>query len=68
MRLTGTAVWLSIALSYRTSWPLGFFVGVAGAVFTYSPRSVADRRISNPEPSGNLRRHREGTPNGGLLM
>jgi zinc/manganese transport system permease protein len=26
-------VWLSIALSYRTNWPLGFFVGVAGAVF-----------------------------------
>ena len=26
-------VWISIALSYRTNWPLGFFVGVAGAVF-----------------------------------
>lgn len=26
-------VWLSIALSYRTNWPLGFFVGVAGAAF-----------------------------------
>jgi zinc/manganese transport system permease protein len=26
-------VWLSISLSYRTNWPLGFFVGVAGAVF-----------------------------------
>ncbi len=26
-------VWLSIALSYRTNWPLGFFVGLAGAVF-----------------------------------
>ena len=25
--------WLSIALSYRTNWPLGFFVGVGGAVF-----------------------------------
>jgi zinc/manganese transport system permease protein len=26
-------VWISIALSYRTNWPLGFFVGVGGAVF-----------------------------------
>ena len=26
-------VWLSIALSYRTNWPLGFFVGIGGAVF-----------------------------------
>jgi zinc/manganese transport system permease protein len=26
-------VWLSIALSYRTNWPLGFFVGALGAVF-----------------------------------
>jgi len=26
-------VWLSIALSYRTNWPLGFFVGTGGAVF-----------------------------------
>jgi zinc/manganese transport system permease protein len=26
-------VWLSITLSYHTNWPLGFFVGVAGAVF-----------------------------------
>jgi zinc/manganese transport system permease protein len=26
-------VWLSIALSYRTNWPLGFFVGALGAGF-----------------------------------
>jgi zinc/manganese transport system permease protein len=26
-------VWLSIALSYRTNWPLGFFVGVGSALF-----------------------------------
>jgi zinc/manganese transport system permease protein len=25
--------WLSIALSYHTNWPLGFFVGTGGAVF-----------------------------------
>jgi zinc/manganese transport system permease protein len=28
-----TVTWLSIALSYRTNWPLGFFVGVGGALF-----------------------------------
>jgi zinc/manganese transport system permease protein len=26
-------VWLSIALSYETNWPLGFFVGTIGAFF-----------------------------------
>ena len=26
-------VWVSIALSYQTNWPLGFFVGIGGAVF-----------------------------------
>jgi zinc/manganese transport system permease protein len=26
-------VWLSIALSYRTNWPIGFFVGIGGALF-----------------------------------
>jgi len=26
-------VWLGIVLSYRTNWPLGFFVGITGAVF-----------------------------------
>lgn len=26
-------VWLSIALSYQTNWPLGFFVGAIGAAF-----------------------------------
>ena len=27
------AVWVGIVLSYRTNWPLGFFVGMAGAVY-----------------------------------
>ena len=32
-------VWLSIALSYRTNWPLGFFVGVIGrGVLPHRPR------------------------------
>ncbi|HEX6524128.1 MAG TPA: metal ABC transporter permease [Streptosporangiaceae bacterium] len=26
-------VWLGIVLSYRTNWPLGFFVGITGAAF-----------------------------------
>lgn len=26
-------VWIGIAVSYHTNWPLGFFVGVAGAAF-----------------------------------
>jgi zinc/manganese transport system permease protein len=26
-------VWAGIVLSYRTNWPLGFFVGMAGTVF-----------------------------------
>ena len=42
------AVWRSIGLSCRTNWPLGFFVGVAGAVLNYAPRSVNDRRVSSP--------------------
>jgi zinc/manganese transport system permease protein len=27
------AVWLGIVLSYRTNWPLGFFVGMTGAAY-----------------------------------
>jgi zinc/manganese transport system permease protein len=40
-------VWLSIALSYRTNWPLGFFVGVIGASFYLigqAARAVIPRR------------------------
>ena len=41
-------VWLSIALSYQTNWPLGFFVGTIGAVFYLiglAARGLGDRRI-----------------------
>ena len=49
-------VWISIALSYRTNWPLGFFVGVAGAVFYLlgqGVRAVGTRAlgVSRPHPA-----------------
>ena len=49
-------VWISIALSYRTNWPLGFFVGVAGAVFYLlglSVRALGTRLlgVSRPYPA-----------------
>lgn len=40
-------VWLSIALSYRTNWPLGFFVGVIGAAFYLL--GLAARRRASPD-------------------
>jgi zinc/manganese transport system permease protein len=42
------AVWLSIALSYRTNWPLGFFVGIIAAAFYViglGARSLAGRPV-----------------------
>jgi zinc/manganese transport system permease protein len=49
-------VWISIALSYQTNWPLGFFVGVAGAVFYLlgqGVRAVGTRalRVGRPQPA-----------------
>ena len=44
-------VWLSIALSYQTNWPLGFFVGTIGAAFYLiglAARAVAPRRAVTP--------------------
>jgi zinc/manganese transport system permease protein len=43
--------WLSIALSYRTNWPLGFFVGIIGAAFYLIglvARAAAPRRAVAP--------------------
>jgi len=34
-------VWAGIALSYRSDWPLGFFVGVFGAAFFLAGRAYA---------------------------
>jgi len=41
-------VWLSIALSYQTNWPLGFFVGTIGAAFYLvglGARALGSRQI-----------------------
>ncbi|MGH9100920.1 MAG: metal ABC transporter permease, partial [Acidimicrobiales bacterium] len=34
-------VWIAIAVSYVTTWPIGFFVGVLGAVFYLAGRAYA---------------------------
>jgi len=34
-------VWAGIAISYRSDWPLGFFVGVIGAAFFLAGRAYA---------------------------
>jgi zinc/manganese transport system permease protein len=39
-------VWIAIAASYETDWPVGFFVGVLGAVFFVAGRSWAGWRRS----------------------
>jgi zinc/manganese transport system permease protein len=39
-------VWISIAASYETEWPIGFFVGVLGAVFFVAARAYASWRRS----------------------
>jgi zinc/manganese transport system permease protein len=48
-------VWLSIALSYQTNWPLGFFVGVTGAAFYLTgqtARAFIPRRAVTPQRTG----------------
>jgi len=54
-------VWAAIAASYETDWPVGFFVGVLGAVFfvaarlwTSWRRSRARRPLSQPAAARNL--------------
>ena len=37
-------VWVGIVVSYQTNWPLGFFVGVAGAFFFLAGRVYASVR------------------------
>jgi zinc/manganese transport system permease protein len=38
-------VWAGIAASYQTDWPLGFFVGIAGAVFFLGARLARSLRL-----------------------
>jgi zinc/manganese transport system permease protein len=37
-------VWVGIAVSYQSNWPLGFFVGVMGAVFFLFGQAYAAAR------------------------
>jgi zinc/manganese transport system permease protein len=39
-------VWIAIAVSYTTTWPIGFFVGVLGATFFLCGRAYAGWRRS----------------------
>jgi zinc/manganese transport system permease protein len=49
-------VWVGIVLSYHTSWPLGFFVGMFGAAFFLTGRGWAafraGRRSTQPAVAG----------------
>ena len=45
-------VWFSIALSYRTNWPLGFFVGIAGAVFYLLGQGARSLAGGRARPAG----------------
>jgi zinc/manganese transport system permease protein len=42
-------VWAAIALSYRFNWPVGFFVGVLGALSYAIGRGWSTRRHSRPQ-------------------
>jgi zinc/manganese transport system permease protein len=42
--LAPVTVWTGIMVCYETNWPLGFFVGVMGAVFFLAGRAYAAAR------------------------
>jgi zinc/manganese transport system permease protein len=44
-------VWAGIAISYESGWPLGFFVGMGGAVIYMAARVWSSQRRS-PRPGG----------------
>ena len=45
-------VWAGIAVAYRLNWPLGFFVGIMGAVFYLAGRAWAGLRRTGRVPGG----------------
>ena len=47
-------VWIGIAISYETNWPLGFFVGVLGAVFYLAGRAWAGFRRTRTVRPGRI--------------
>ncbi len=47
-------VWVAIALSYQTNWPIGFFVGALGAVCYAAGRGWAALRNALPRPPARL--------------
>ena len=50
-------VWIGIAVSYETNWPLGFFVGVLGAVFFLAGQAWSaqrGRRVRRPRGASSL--------------
>ncbi len=48
-------VWIGVAVSYETNWPLGFFVGVLGAVFYLVGRAWATVRRTRTVRVGRAR-------------
>jgi len=48
-------VWTGIAVSYETNWPLGFFVGVLGAVFYLAGRAWVTVRRTRVVRAGRVR-------------
>ncbi|MGA2827482.1 MAG: metal ABC transporter permease [Streptosporangiaceae bacterium] len=47
-------VWIGIAISYETNWPLGFFVGALGAVFYLAGRAWAGFRRTRTVRAGRV--------------
>ena len=64
-----TIVWIAIAASYETDWPVGFFVGVLGATFFLAARWWVAWRLprvrgagQSPQPSSSARSLRSPAP------
>jgi zinc/manganese transport system permease protein len=44
-------VWISVAAAFQTNWPVGFFVGVGGAVCYAAGRAITWWRVSRARPA-----------------